>query len=83
MNTLPVPAADKPQSFTPTLSSRRVGLWIAAAVALLLAAAVSFFGWSSLVKALPYALILACPAMHLFMCHAHKSRQSGEEAAPR
>ncbi|MDP3857734.1 MAG: DUF2933 domain-containing protein [Stagnimonas sp.] len=58
-------------------------MWIALAVATLLAAAVSFLGWGGMAKALPYALILACPAMHLFMCRNDKSSQARDDAAPR
>lgn len=82
MKTLNIPA-DNQQSCQQPGIWRRKGLWIALAVAALLAVAASFVGWGAMAKALPYALILACPAMHFFMCRKNKSPQAGDDTASR
>lgn len=81
MKTLSVPVHNQ-QSCPQQSNWRRGGLWIAFAVAMLLAVAVSFVGWGGAAKALPYALILACPAMHLFMCRKDKSSQASGQRPP-
>lgn len=82
MNTLSIPVP-KSQSCPQQSMWRRKGLWIAFAVVALPAAAVSFFGWGGIAKALPYTLILACPAMHFLMCRNQKPSRAGDGAAPK
>lgn len=82
MKTLDLPTHNQQSCRQPSIW-RRKGLWIALAVATLLAVTVSLVGWGGVAKALPYALILACPAMHFFMCRKNKSPQAGDNAASR
>jgi hypothetical protein len=53
----------------PSRSALRIGLWMFVAV-------IGFFLWTEhrahLFGALPYILLLLCPAMHLFMHHGHR-----------
>lgn len=62
---------------------RRYGLWIAVAIAASIAAGASLFGltWHTVGKYLPFALVLACPAMHLFMCRNQKSGGRNDDPA--
>ncbi len=78
MNTLMTPLSEKdqPSSCSSKKSGlRKYGLWIVLAVIASTATAAAFFGltWQAVGKYLPFALILACPAMHLLMCRNHKT----------